>query len=179
MKKNVKGFMLIETLVVSTIVTTVLVFLYVQFNNIVKNFNRELHYNSVNNLYILEGVKNYIINDESFFSSLKTNLLTKIINDDVYYIQIVKDGAVQMTFDTTFEDLIEFYKIKNMIFTVNPINLTKADYKKIANPNFENFIKYIDKGKKEKDDDQNVFINDYRFFVELEDNQFASLKISN
>ena len=61
MKKNKMGFMLVETLIVSTLVSTILVVLFVQFNNIVKNFSKDFHYNNVSELYATQNIKKFIM----------------------------------------------------------------------------------------------------------------------
>ena len=64
MKKNRKrGFILAETLVIATVVMASLVFIYIQFNSVNNGFNRTFKYNSVNNLYLTNEVKKFIINN--------------------------------------------------------------------------------------------------------------------
>ena len=60
MKKNTKGFMLVEFLVVSIFVLGTLIFLTVQFNNINKSYNRSFKYDTVSNLYSAKNIRKMI-----------------------------------------------------------------------------------------------------------------------
>ena len=59
MKKNNKGFLLVETLVVSTFCLTVLIVLFLQFKTLVVNYNTSFKYNTVEGIYNLGAVKRY------------------------------------------------------------------------------------------------------------------------
>ena len=52
-KKNNKGFMLVETLIVATFLVTTLLFIYVQFNNITRTYDTSFRYNTVNGLILI------------------------------------------------------------------------------------------------------------------------------
>lgn len=86
MKKiNNKGFMLVEILVVSVFVSSVLIVLFVQFKKINNSYNVSFGYNTVDGLYLLNSVKNRIItnvNDNSF------NNFAAQISDTKKYIDI-------------------------------------------------------------------------------------------
>ncbi len=61
MKKRFnKGFVLTETLIVSTMLVTVLVLMYSQFKNVTKSYDQSFQYNKVDSLYALYNVKKYI-----------------------------------------------------------------------------------------------------------------------
>ena len=60
MKKNNKGFMLAEVFIVSSFVLGVLVYMFIQTNSIMRNFNRSFSYNTVSGLYITNEVAKYI-----------------------------------------------------------------------------------------------------------------------
>ena len=59
-KSNRKGFILAETIAVSTIVMTSLVILYSQFVSINNSYNRSFSYNNVNNLYLVKNIRDYL-----------------------------------------------------------------------------------------------------------------------
>lgn len=59
MKKNEKGFTLLETLVVSTFVVGTIVFLFSQFVVIKKNYTRSLKYDNVDDIYIAKNLKQF------------------------------------------------------------------------------------------------------------------------
>lgn len=60
MKKNNKGFMLAEVFIVSSFVLGVLVYMFIQTNSIIRNFNRSFSYNTVSGLYITNEVAKYV-----------------------------------------------------------------------------------------------------------------------
>ena len=75
-KSNKKGFVLAETIAVSTVVLASLVIIYTQFVSVNNSYNQSFHYNNVNNLYLLENVRSFIINDNSLnklVSALENN----------------------------------------------------------------------------------------------------------
>ena len=55
-----RGFMLTETLIVATFLVTTLLFLYIQFNNVTKTYDTSFKYNTVNGLYAVNNIINYI-----------------------------------------------------------------------------------------------------------------------
>lgn len=66
MKKIKKGFMLVETLVVSIFILSTLVFLFVQFQTIKKSYERSFTYNTVEGLYATSNVAKYL-SSEGFY----------------------------------------------------------------------------------------------------------------
>lgn len=60
MKKNVNGFLLAETLIVSTFISVILIYLFIQFRNINNNYTKTLKYNGVNEIHLLNQVKLYL-----------------------------------------------------------------------------------------------------------------------
>lgn len=76
-KINNDGFMLAETLVVTSFVAGVLIFLFIQFTNISKNYEDNYTYNTVDSLYALEDIKDYLLEDSIAFSTIETELNNK------------------------------------------------------------------------------------------------------
>lgn len=60
MKKNDRGFLLAEVFIVSSFVLGVLVYMFIQINSIMKNYNRSFSYDTVQGLYITNEVMNYV-----------------------------------------------------------------------------------------------------------------------
>ncbi len=187
MKKREKGFMLVETLVVSTLVSVVLIALYVQFNNIVNNFDRDSRYNSVDNLYATQNVKNFILRDATgnFYTNLKNLLDENIREGNSHFLKIITNcsgnsaNAYQTNACTNFDYLTRFYNIKQIIFTLETVGLIDIDYQLLDNSNFERFIKSIKNDAEVKYDDNGNRIYDYRIIVEFENNEYATLTIAN
>lgn len=184
MKKREKGFMLVETLVVSTMVSTILVILYLQFNTIVRNFNKDFHYNSVNDLYAVQSMKKMILNDNNgnFYTNLKNILANNLRYNGQYFLEIRTDcnassGNVYRLDSTcaTFNRLTNFYQAKRIIFTMEAANLKDTDYNNINNVQLEKFIKDINESQKKLD---NSTANNYRIIVEFANNSYATLKMA-
>ncbi len=195
MKFNKKGFMLVETLVVTTLVSTILVTLYVQFSNIINNFNRTFKYNSSDNLYAVYNIENFIRNDkntdntEQFYINLQKELDTAIANktNPYHYVEINtsctgSSGNVYQVFQcTNFSKIVNFYEIERILFTYSNVNFQDVDYQKLKSPgedsNFEKFIKSIHPSTTNTDDLNNVENATYRLIVKFKDGEYATLNI--
>lgn len=105
MKKNNKGFMLVEILVVSVFVSSVLIVLFVQFKKINNNYNTSFNYNTVEGLYLINSVKNRIItntdtnNFNAYESKLSDNqkyidIYSLMCTDDSYDCEIIKKANI-------------------------------------------------------------------------------------
>ena len=91
MKKN--GFMLAETLLVTTFIAGVLIYLFVQFYNLNENFNDSYKYNTAEGLYALEDVVELIVNDEFVMTYLDENIV-KYHYIDISNCSIFSDADV-------------------------------------------------------------------------------------
>ncbi|MEG2311383.1 MAG: type II secretion system protein, partial [Bacilli bacterium] len=80
-KNNNRGFMLIETLICSTFIVGILIVLYTQFERINKSYEDSFKYNTVNNLYLVNNFKMYLLQNGG--ESLLNNL-----NSTNYFIDI-------------------------------------------------------------------------------------------
>lgn len=70
MKKNNKGFTMLETLVASTLIVSTLVFLYIQFNNLVTGYDESFQFNTVQGIHHAKQlVKYYQTNPTKYCSS--------------------------------------------------------------------------------------------------------------
>ncbi len=89
MKKNNRGFMLVETLIVGLFVATTLIYLYIQFSNLNRSYSDSFKYNTVEGLYALKDVREYIVlNQESIEDEIFDNNYTldpcSILPDEEY-----------------------------------------------------------------------------------------------
>lgn len=178
MKNNKKGFMLTETLVVSTLVSVVLVSLYLQFNTVIKNFNRSSNYNKVGDLYALYNVEKIIKKDNNyqFYGALKSKF-----DNSTKYLEIMKtcnsSNDLQKKYSlssqncTTFSDMTNFYGIEKILFTHANPDFKDTDYQQLNDPNLENFIKNI------KNQNSNEGL--YRLIVKFGNLEYATLVIAD
>ena len=92
MKKNENGFMLLETLVVTVFVAGVLIFLYIQFSNLSKRYNDSYKYNTAEDLYALEDIKDYILYEnisDTVVSNVNSQKYLDISNCSIFKTQDV------------------------------------------------------------------------------------------
>lgn len=102
-KLNNKGFMLVEILVVSVFIATVLVVMFAQFKKINKSYNISFNYNTVEGLYLLDNVKKIAptINQNSFSDNNKYFALYSplCISEGIYYsCQMLKEMKVKIIY---------------------------------------------------------------------------------
>lgn len=165
MKKiNNKGFMLVETLVVSTFIFSTLLFLYVQFKTINSSYKTTYHYNNVGSLYATNEIKRYIL-DSSY-----SEITTAFDNGDALYIDITQCPVQDLTEVNYCKTLFANLNVKKVLFTSQ--NLAELKEKISLTREFDadltgyiNFIKY--------DNDEVA----YRLIVAFNDNSYATLKL--
>lgn len=147
MKKiNNKGFLLVETLIVATFCLSVLVILFLQFKNLVVSYNNSYKYNTVEGIYSLKPIKNYLTqNDFSTQLNLEnTNykLITSLQDEGV-----VCNNSFSKT-DGYCNALIEDGNFKTIIYTKN-YKLDTLKNEKFGDEGLENFIRQIKNQEKE------------------------------
>jgi hypothetical protein len=161
-KNNNRGFMLVETLVVSTFIFSTLIFLYVQFRTVNNSYSATFNYNTANGLYAVNNVKEYLL-DVGY-----RDLALKIGEEK--YIDITSCPIQYISELSYCRALFEKLNIKTVIFTNQDLSELKG-YLLQARPfdedlnKFINFIKYDDAD------------NEYRLIIAFKDDTFATLKI--
>lgn len=156
MKKNKRGFILVETLLVTMFVAGALIFVYIQFSKLNKSYDDSYKYNTVEGLYALEDIKNYILNDPMATEYINSNIETQ------KYIDII-DCKIFTDIDNCL-NLIDLENIKNIFITTNSIPKN-------------NILKY--------DEDFNSFINkinsmgteSYRIVAQFNDLTYATVRL--
>lgn len=153
MKKNKKGFIMVETIIVSSVVLAALVFIYIQFTTVSNNYYRSFKYNSVDDLYKVNNIKTFIVNSNY-------NVALALTDDD--YIDITSCSADDFTEYPYCKTLFDALDIQTVIITKE--NISGIDFSNLS-LGMNNFIKTI------KDNG-----NGYRIIVEFEDS-YATLKV--
>ena len=169
MKKRNKGFILIETLVVSTFIISTLVYLYIQFVNLKKSYDTSFRYDTISGLYSAKEIDQFI-NENYGYSDF-------IDNDDFIenkYIELInKNKCDYLYFSDNInycEQLVNKLNIKTVL--LSSTDLTKLKEKlKNNNPYSNEFYHYIKKMNL-KD-----IKNSYILIIEYNDNTFSYLKI--
>lgn len=155
--KNNKGFMLVEALVMSMVVIGTLTFMYIQFQNISRSYEKSFNYNTITDLYITNEVKNYLINN-----CLVDTYKNEVDNNTSKYIKI---GDIT---DSSFVELKEKGQIKTVILANESLSGLKGKKTKDLSEKFNDFINYL---KVDKEG------NGYRLLIEFNDDTYASLRI--
>ena len=159
-KMNNKGFMLSETLIVATFLVTTLLFIYVQFNKITKNYDTSFKYNTVNGLYATNNIINYIKKDGI------SNLKKELSQEGIEYVDMTSCSTDYFSEVNYCSVLIDNLNIKTVIFTNE--NLTKLKNTETSlDQTIIDFINYINFKQ----------VDGYRVIIEFNDKSLASLKI--
>lgn len=159
MKKKLSGgFVLVETLIVTTFVAGVLIFLFIQLITLSNNYDNSYKYNTVEELYLLRNIKDYILKDLNSLDLIKS--------------EVDEKGLVEITDCSMFEEvnycskLIELSNIKTIFITQNYIDKTLfTDY----NDELKNFVNRIN-GEGE---------NKYRILAEFNNSRYATIRIGD
>lgn len=167
MKKNNRmGFMLIETLLVSTFVLGVLTYLYVQFSALKRNYDDDFKYDTVPGLYGVRNINQYITRQNGY-STLQTS-----VNATYGYVGFVGDEICAMMSGTSCTELIgdlgaeNIYFVKDTVFK-NHITTDLAIFE--TDDELYRFCKKI--GFSDAD-------TDYHLIVKYNDNTYATMSIT-
>jgi len=158
---NNKGFMLVETLIVTTIVASFIIFMYAEVHTIINNFNRTINYNTAHATYAVGNVRKLIYNDNNLAK------LTNSLEDSMYVNVITTSFSNQQYSDALFNVL----DVKRVIMVKNDVNaLKKFDYTHDFTVDLQSFIKALK---------QEGSSSSYMLILELNNGEFANLLIGN
>ena len=139
MKKNNKGFMLVEVIVTSTIIVTAMIGLYTSFNKLYKNYNARNSYYNIDAVYATKAI---------FNDMLKSGELNKNINDifqNSNYEYLIKNGSCTAFVDNdSCSKILEFYKVKNMIIVEYDKEIINTNLRNtFQNETFKEYTDYV------------------------------------
>lgn len=135
MKKQ--GFMLFETLVVSTVILGILIFLFVQFSAIKRNYITSFNYNTIPGLYNAKTFATFLEDDGYVIYDFK--LSNETVNG------YVKISCTDLK-STICNELVSYMDAKNILFVGNNIstlknNLSTSNYdRSLFSEKFRQFI---------------------------------------
>lgn len=158
MKKN-SGFVLFETLVVSTLVLGTLIFLYIQITSLKNSYNESFKYDTIPGIYKAKLLSNYL--EETGYSDIVTAL------GDNSYVDIT--NCIYAS--TLCTDIINKIDAKTVLFTQNDITSFKNELNQV-NLN-KKFIKYIKKLENIKEN------ANYRIIIEYNNETYASIIVGD
>lgn len=152
------GFVLAETLIVTTFVAGILIFLFIQFSNLSKNYNNSYKYNTVEGLYSLNNIIKLIESDENFNQNLN-NLITSDKYLDITDCSLFSDQKYCLL-------LFELENIESIYIVNNYFN------KSIFNDSKETIKNYINKISGDGEEK-------YRIIAEFKDFTFATIRFGD
>lgn len=141
MNKNVKGFMLLETLIVSTIILSTLVFLFIQFTNIKTSYEISFKYNTIPGIYKAKEFSDFLVEN-----GLNSNLSNQLDNEMNGFINIKTHTYINNGTNIFYTKMINDMDIRNIIYTSDNLNTLKEYLNgnnidnSIFTENFKNFI---------------------------------------
>ena len=157
-KKNNKGFMLVETLIVTVFVAGVLIYMFIQYSNLSENYQNTYKYNTVEKLYALEDVRDYILSDDEVVSYIDMSLRDSL-RLDISNCAMFKDVNY-------CKKMFELENIDKIIITNNLIDKNAfSDYT-------QDIIDFVNKIKPEGKEG-------YRIIARFKDSTFATLRFGN
>lgn len=168
-KGNQKGFMLAEAFIISTVVLSILIFMFIQIRTITNGFNRSFSYNTVSGIYIANEMGDFIRNnnyegimefvDDYGYFDLSTEYLVSDKELDSYNIMI----------GNTWKKLLSSTNVKKLIVSKEPMVELKSSTDEGISKNFINFINSIPVENYEFS---------YRIIIEYNDYTYASVRLS-
>ena len=175
MKKNNKGFMLIEVIITSTIVLTTMILLYSSFNKLSNSYKIRNSYYNIDASYATKEMINSMLKDSN-----NNNNINQFINDTFYrkrYGYIIDNQECKLETDSC-DKLKTLYSIENMIFSeYDPESLKYLKENELINQTFKEYIEYIDNYYDIKNTKDNY---EYIILTEVKENDkyyYASLRM--
>lgn len=164
MKKSFKkGFVMAETIVVSIVVLTALVIIYTQFISINNSYYRSFRYNTIDDLFAVNNVKEFIEKDS--LNNIVSNM------KDKNYLDLTSCSTQYFKEYNYCKTLLEYLNIKTLLFTYEDVTNLKNELKQnnLLSEGLRSFVKTISANKNNK----------YRLIVEFNDDRYATLKIGS
>ena len=156
MIKDNKGFMLLETLIVTAFVSCVLIYLFVQLSNITSRYSESFVYNNVDDIYALDDLANYINSDELLATYIEENILGD-------YIDFSSCNYSYFTDENYCEQLLSNLKISEFIVSKN--NLDEIDFESLDSMGLKKFIRTL----------KSTNFEDYRIIAIIDGKRYASI----
>ena len=155
-KLNEKGFMLVETLIVSVFVGVTLIILYIQLQNISNSYDKTFSYNTATSLYNTSKVKKYLftrnmgqINNEVLSNSSGFIDISSCSNS---FYKVGEENAVQAT--NYCKKIYERLRIVQVLVTKDDLTdvrnkIVEAGNNEKVSSKMVDFVRYIKNEKKE------------------------------
>lgn len=140
MKKNNKGFMLVEVIVVSVVVVSIMTSLFVVFNRVYNAYDKKGKYTDIDSIYALKMLEDYMIENEINNSFIINTLVNNVIVNDYYEISCESDNT---DFKTYCNALFTEYNVNKMYIVKNTANSINNLKNNDLNESFKDFLDYL------------------------------------
>lgn len=162
MKKNSRGFTLMETLIVSTFVIGTLVYLFVQFSNIKKTYDVSFKRDTISGIYYTKNIISYL-------EKIDIKDITNVLETKTYVE--IENCSFTVSFENYCTELMTLAGVKKAIVTKDDLTDLKTELKSsTTNPFSEGMYQYILSMSTPK-------IEKNRVIIEFNDGTFASLQM--
>lgn len=198
-KMNNKGFLMVEALIVSTFVVSVLIYFFVQFKKVDESFELSYSYNTVNGLYAVNNISMYLdnlyANDNDFKLLVErpNNNEQPVINASAPYYRVIynridDENYTCISSQQYCEKLMKSLNIKRAILASGNLDSVLQFFKDVENDKFSNDEEEKDRMETyynfftEKMRDfikhersKELYSPDYKILVQFNDDTFASI----
>ena len=138
MKKNNKGFMLVEVIIVTVVVATIMTSLYVVFNRVYNAYDKKSMYSEIDPIYALKMIEDYMLDEE-----VNNNfMLNNLINSNKTYTEITCSiGSTD--FNSYCNAVFEEYNVNKIYLVENTLTALNSLKSKVTNQTFKDYIDYL------------------------------------
>lgn len=145
MLKNNKGFMLIETIIVSTVVITAMIGLYTSFNKLYNAYQTKISYYNLDATYATKEIIDSIMTTNTHNDTANiNNIINQYLTTDNFVHLISNKTCHQNINVTNCQNLQELYNIENVIFVKYTKNaLKELNAKNNYNQTFKDYVNYL------------------------------------
>lgn len=155
MKKNNKGFMLVEIVVVTVVVSTIMTSLYVVFNRVYNAYERKSTYSNVDAIYALTLLRDNMIEKTTTNSFLYDDLVKNVETNN--YLEITCD--INDSFKNFCDEVFEKYNINKVYIVKNTESSLEMLKNQNINQTFKDYIDYLKNTLNFTDDNQDIYSN--------------------
>lgn len=127
--------MLVEVVIVTVVVATIMTSLYVVFNRVYNAYERKGQYTNIDAIYALKMLEDYLIDEKNSDKKIKLNELLKSTTS---YMEIICDAS-----DTYCNSLFEKYNTNKIYLVNNNKDILQNLKVVVANETFKEYIEYL------------------------------------
>ncbi len=178
-KKKNEGFMLVETLIVSTFIATTMIFIFVQFRRIYTGYQRSFSYNTTEGIYATREINQYILKNgyEKIVDYMSGRTVEGETAKPEPYVELYNETdecSKVYLYETDYcNRLMKNLNVKRVLVTYADLTdfIGKLDSYEELDVHLRNFIKSI------KYDTDDIELTRRRTIIEFKDDTYASLKL--